>query len=150
MIVRRVARPLIAAPFIRDGIRQAVWPADEIAKWRKLLPGSITEAQLEQIVRAHGAATAALAVLLALGIAPRAAALGLACSAIETAAANHPFERRDGVTRTEQVDRFIGQLGRAGAALLAAADLEGKPSVRWRIEAARHEREDSHKSHKSE
>lgn len=143
MILRRIARPLLAAPFVYDGVRTVLWPAESQAKWRSKLPeDQVTDAQVVQIARAHGVANAGLGVLLAIGILPRVSAVGLALLAVDEAWVGNPFDGDAKGLRIERTDKFIQSLGRAGAAFIAGADLEGKPGARWRIEAARHERAD--------
>jgi len=143
MILRRIARPLLAAPFVYDGARALLWPADDIAKWRQKLPeDQVTDEQVHLIARAHGAANVGLGLMVALGVLPRTAAVGLALLAIDEAWVGNPFDADAKGLRGERAEKFIQSLGRAGAALIAGADLEGKPGARWRIEAARHERRD--------
>ena len=86
MLVRRIARPLFAAVVVADGVDVLRTPEPHVARARKAwedarartdLP-SLDHAQLRTAVRVHGGATAAAGVLLALGKAPRAAALALA------------------------------------------------------------------------
>jgi len=141
MILRRIARPLLAAPFVYDGLRATIWPAETVPQWRAKLPDEhVTDLQVATIARAHGAATAGLGVLLALGILPRVSAIGLAALAIDEAWIGNPFDAAAKGERTDRVERFVQSLGRAGAALIAGADLEGRPGARWRIQAARLER----------
>jgi len=143
MILRRIARPLLAAPFVYDGVRAVLWPADNITKWRQKLPeDQVTDDQVHLIARAHGIANVGLGTLLALGVLPRVSAVGLAFLAIDEAWIGNPFDGDAKGLRGERTEKFIESLGRAGAALIAGADLEGKPGARWRIQAARHERAD--------
>jgi uncharacterized membrane protein YphA (DoxX/SURF4 family) len=143
MILRRIARPLLAAPFVYDGVKAVLWPADNITKWRQKLPeDQVTDDQVHLIARAHGIANVGLGTLLALGVLPRVSAVGLAFLAIDEAWIGNPFDGDAKGLRGERAEKFIESLGRAGAALIAGADLEGKPGARWRIQAARHERAD--------
>lgn len=152
MLLRHVARPLLAAPFVLDGLSAATRPgphveaaaaaADEIAGVAPGVP-RLSRTQLTLLVRAHGAATAAAALLLAFHKAPRTAALALAALTVPLAVANEPFSRGT-APRTERVARFVRNLGSVGVALLVAADTEGRPGVRWRVEHARTERAARH------
>ena len=130
MILRRIARPLLAAPFIYDGVRSVLWPADGVAKWRQKLPeDQVTDEQVHLIARAHGIANAALGLTLAAGVLPRVSAIGLAFLAIDEAWIGNPFDGDAKGLRGERAERFIESLGRAGAALIAGVDLEGKPGA---------------------
>jgi hypothetical protein len=149
MLLRRILRPLLAAPFFYDGIRTAIWPSHKVPKWHRQLARleqlspevNLTETQVTGLVRAYGAANALLALTLSLGVFPRASALGLAALAIDETIVDNPFEHSDDEDRGDRVERFVGRLGRVGAALLAGIDFEGKPGAKWRIEHARRTRE---------
>jgi hypothetical protein len=49
---------------------------------------------------------------------------------------NQPFTPSD-TPRDERTRKFVGNLGAIGAALIAGADYEGRPGVRWRVDRAR-------------
>jgi hypothetical protein len=134
MMLRHVARPLLAAPIFYDGIRTAIWPTHELAQWRRKLPTSVelSEEQLVNVIRAHGALNAGLALSLAFGVCPRVSALALAALAIEEAVLHHPLPD-DG----HRAERVVHHMGRIGAARIAGADYEGRPGAKWRIESAR-------------
>jgi len=143
MILRRIARPLLAAPFVYDGARAILWPADGVKKWRAKLPeDQVTDEQVHLIARAHGVANVGLGLLLGLGVLPRVSAVGLALLAIDEAWVGNPFDGDAKGLRGERTEKFVESLGRAGAALIAGADLAGKPGAKWRIQAARRERAD--------
>jgi uncharacterized membrane protein YphA (DoxX/SURF4 family) len=148
VLLRHVARPLLAAPFVYDGLSAALRPAahvdaaaaaaDEVAAIVPTAP-RVSRTQLGILVRVHGVLTAAAGVCLALHKAPRLAALALAVLTAPLAVANEPFTSH-GAARTERAPRFIRNLGAMGAALIAAADHEGKPGMRYRVARARQER----------
>lgn len=143
MILRRIARPLLAAPYVYEGAKAVLWPGDAVTKWRQKLPeDQVTDDQVHLIARAHGLANVGLGLTLALGVLPRASAIGLAALAINEAWVGNPFDADAKGLRGERTEKFIESLGRAGAALIAGADLEGRPGARWRIQAARHEHAD--------
>ena len=78
--------------------------------------------------------------LLALGKAPRAAALVLAGLAVPLVIANLPFTDRPGIDqdeRRERRDLLVQAVSFMGGALLAGADYEGRPGVAWRVNTAR-------------
>lgn len=145
MILRRIARPLLASVFISDGIRAIRDPRGEI----EALPEA--EERLDELaaslpyVPANGAALIRLVglakvgagVALALGFAPRVAATALAALQVPTTVARHPIWALSGGERTEHLSGLLRDGAVLGGLLLAAADTEGKPSLAWRLDAAR-------------
>jgi uncharacterized membrane protein YphA (DoxX/SURF4 family) len=144
MLLRHIARPLLASSFIYDGVRAARKPSEHVAAaktgsdlaTRALGAKPLSEAQVTTLVRAHGIATAAAGTLLALGKAPRASALALALLTLPLAVVNQPFTAPK-VERGPRADRFLRNLAGVGAALIAGADLEGRPGMSWRVQQAR-------------
>ncbi|GAA3213140.1 DoxX family membrane protein [Oerskovia jenensis] len=145
MLLRHVARPMLASWFIYDGVQAALKPAEHVRAARRgtSLVGQqlgvedpLSEKQVSALVRAHGAATAVAGLFLAFGKAPRTAALTLAALSVPLAIVNQPFTPGD-VPRDERTRKFVGNLGAIGAALIAGADYEGRPGVRWRVDRAR-------------
>jgi uncharacterized membrane protein YphA (DoxX/SURF4 family) len=148
VLLRHVARPLLAAPFVYDGLSAALRPAahvdaaaaaaEEVSGLVPSVP-QVSRTQLGILVRAHGLLTAVAGVCLALNKAPRTAALALAGLSVPLAVANEPFTSH-GAARTERTPRFVRNLGAIGAALVAGVDYEGRPGVRWRVAKAREQR----------
>ncbi len=148
MLVRRLARVMIAAPLVRDGIEAVRQPeSHEDAARRGVdlvdssvgLPRPLSESELTTVVRVHGAATALAGLALILGKAPRRAALVLAALTLPTALAQQPFSGDGGDTK-----RFWALVGSVGAALTVALDRQGRPSLGWRVSHARTQRSASH------
>jgi uncharacterized membrane protein YphA (DoxX/SURF4 family) len=144
MLLRRLARPLLAVPFVYDGLSAALRPAEHTAAAREgadtvtrtLGVDPLDDTQVSLIVRAHGAVTIVAGVLLAVGRAPRSAALALAALTAPLAVVNQPFTSK-GDARTEKVAKFVRNLGSVGAAVIAGIDLEGRPGVAYRLEQKR-------------
>ncbi|GAA1406155.1 MULTISPECIES: DoxX family membrane protein [Oerskovia] len=145
MLLRHVARPMLASWFIYDGVQAALKPAEHVRAARRgvSLVGQqlgveepLSEKQVSALVRAHGAATAVAGLFLAVGKAPRTAALTLAALSVPLAVVNQPFTPSD-VPRDVRTRKFVANLGAIGAALIAGADYEGRPGVRWRVDRAR-------------
>ncbi len=152
MLLRHLARPLLAVPFVYDGVSAALRPAPhvEVAETALDQVGAVvpairqaTRGRVALVVRAHGALTAVAGLLLAINKAPRTAALALAALTAPLAVAYQPVTRGPGA-RDQRTARFVKALGLTGAALLAAADTEGRPGVRWRVQHARDERHTRH------
>jgi putative oxidoreductase len=147
MLVRRLARPLLAAVFIKGGIDTLLNPeprigmvAPKVAQAQdvlgdKLPPQAPTEP--EQLVRIDAGVKIGAGVLLALGKFPRIASLLLAGSVIPTTVTAHAFwEYDDPAQRSNQQTHFLKNLGLLGGLILAAVDTEGKPSLGWRARRA--------------
>jgi putative oxidoreductase len=137
-IVRRLARPLLAASFISGGIDELRNPKPKVPAADKVvssvppkLPSFISNT--EDLVKADAVAKIVGGVLLALGKFPRPAALGLAASLIGTTLAGHRFwEESDPDKKAAQQIHFLKNLSIVGGLFLAAVDTEGKPSLAWR------------------
>jgi len=144
MLLRRLARPLLASSFVYDGVQAALHPAEHASGAREgsglvtaqLGRPALSDAQVSLLVRAHGIATALAGVALAVGRAPRTAALVLAALTAPLAVVNQPFTSQ-GEERTQKTTKFMHNLGAIGAALIAGVDLEGRPGISWRVHHAR-------------
>ena len=149
MLLRRVARPLLASWFVSEGLDAARRPTVHVAFARPAVDELLarttavarpSDAQLRTIIQLHGAATAAAGVALALGKAPRSSALLLAALTLPVAAASMPGRKTPGMSvevRRARWERFVRSLAFVGAALLAGVDTEGRPGVSWRLADAR-------------
>lgn len=145
MMLRRVARPLLASVFVADGWRAVRHPAAEVehlpqahATLESLADRAPVPLSADLIVRAAGAAKIVAGGLLGLGVAPRAAATVLTVLHLPTVAAANPFWNSQGERRKEQLVGFLRDSAVLGGLLLAAADTAGKPSIGYRIDSARH------------
>jgi len=150
VLLRRIARPLFATWFITEGLDvvrhpgvHAVDARGALARLERRLPTElpdVSDRQLSLAVQAHGAALAGAGALLAFGKAPRTAALALAVLTAPLVVVNLPdkdADRRDPVLRKARRERLVRALAFTGGAILAGADLEGRPGISWRIEQAR-------------
>jgi uncharacterized membrane protein YphA (DoxX/SURF4 family) len=142
MLLRRIARPLLAGVFIYRGIETLRDPEAhaktagpvldrmaEVVPVREL-PPHVT------LVKVDAGVKIGAGMLLAIGRAPRLAATVLSAGVIPSMLSDHRFwEMRDAQQRTEHQLHFLKDLGMLGGLMLAASDTEGKPSLAWR---ARH------------
>lgn len=147
MLVRRIARPLLAAPFVYGGISTLRKPQDRVPGARPVVE-KITDAadkqlpvqlpkDVEQWVKADAAVKVVVGALFGLGRLPRLTALVLAGSTVPTTLAGHRFwEESDPKVSFEKIAHFVKNLGLLGGLLLAAVDTEGKPSVGYRARKA--------------
>jgi len=143
MILRRIARPLLASAFIAQGVEtirspkpiaQSAEPVVDRA--RTALPPEVAEKipkDTETLVKINAAAQIGGGILLATGKLPRLASVVLAGTLVPTTAAGTDFwNEADPVRKQAQRDAFVKNVGLLGGVLLAAVDTEGKPSLAWR------------------
>src|SRR3954468_6108862 len=115
-LVRRIARPLLAATFVYGGIDTFRNPAPRVPNAEKVvssLPQSLPGmSSTEDLVKVDAAAKVLAGIALAFGKLPRAPSLVLAASLIPTTAAGHRFwEEEDAATKAHQRTHFLKNLG---------------------------------------
>ncbi|HVK22324.1 MAG TPA: DoxX family protein [Actinokineospora sp.] len=143
MILRRLARPLLAGIFITSGINALKAPEAHAEAAKPLLDkleGKLPEqvpSDPVTLIKIDGAVKIGAGALLAFGKVPRLSALALSGSLVPTTLANHRFwEEKDPSVRQQQQVHFFKNLAVLGGLLLAAVDTEGKPSLGWRARRA--------------
>ena len=140
-LVRRIARPLLAAPFVFEGVRTALHPEREIdvypqafdavdsALTKSSAPGFIDS---RAVVRAAGVVAAGAGVLYATNRAPRAAAAALlVTTSVGWAGRKKVWELR-GEELVAEVQSILTDAGLLGGVLLAVVDHDGRPSLGYR------------------
>jgi uncharacterized membrane protein YphA (DoxX/SURF4 family) len=146
MLLRRVARPMLAALFVKAGIDALRAPNVHAAAAKPVLDAvapavdkAVEMAPIdhrpsdEMLIKVDAGVKIAAGSLLALGTAPRLAATALAASLVPTTLAAHRFwEETDEQRRREQQIHFLKNVGLLGGLLIAAADTAGRPSLGWR------------------
>lgn len=140
MIVRRLARPMLAAIFISGGIGALKQPKAHVEMSEPTL-SQISEPlgmsdQKETVIRGYGAAMVAGGTLLALGKFPRLASTVLIGALVPTTATHRFWEESDPGAKQMQQVQFFKNLGLLGGLMLAAVDTEGKPGVAYRAKLA--------------
>lgn len=126
MLVRRLARPMLASMFIVGGVDTLRRPAPKVQEAEAL---GLQE-NTEQVVKANAAAQVVAGLALATNRLPRVSAVVLAASLVPTTAAGHRFwEHSDPNQRANQTQHFVKNVSMLGGLLLAAVDTEGKESV---------------------
>ncbi|MGY1914912.1 hypothetical protein [Blastococcus sp. SYSU DS0973] len=147
MLVRRIARPLLAAPFVYGGVSTLRKPQDRVPGAApvvekiadtadKQLPVEVPR-DVEQWVKVDAAIKVAAGSLFALNKFPRLTAIVLSASIVPTTLAGHRFwEHDDPTEQFGQISNFLKNTGLLGGLLLAAVDTEGKPSVGYRTRRA--------------
>jgi uncharacterized membrane protein YphA (DoxX/SURF4 family) len=141
MIVRRIARPMLASVFIAAGIEALRNPAPRSKRAAQLLdtvsaPSAVQE-DPDLFVRVNGATLVGGGALLATGRMPRLASTLLAASVVPTTALEHAFwDETDPEKRQQSRSLFLKNVGLLGGLLLASVDTAGKPGLAWRAQHA--------------
>jgi putative oxidoreductase len=135
-LVRRVARPMLSAVFVVQGLdqlRHPSAPAAKVAPFAERVAGLGLPDDPELLVRANGATMVAAGALLATGRIPRLASLALAGTLVPTTYVGHRFweETDPAAARTQRIG-FLKNVSLLGGLLLAAVDTEGRPGLAYR------------------
>jgi putative oxidoreductase len=143
--VRSAAHAMLASIFVISGIRVLLDPDSraEAAKRVTERVGPLIEkvdprlpSDTRSLVRIKAGTDIAAGLLLASGRLTRPAALVLAVSLVPTTFAGHPFWSMPKPERNAQQVHFLKNLGLLGGLLLAAADTQGKPGLKYRTSHA--------------
>jgi putative oxidoreductase len=137
---------MLSAIFVINGVRAAANPGPYVDRAR-LVTDRVTPllektdlhlpTDAKTLVRITGAVQAVAGLMLTTGHLTRPAAATLAGTLIPTTLAGHPFWRaHDPAERASQRIQFLKNLGLLGGLLLAAADTQGRPGLRWRTSHA--------------
>ena len=139
--VRTAARALLGAIFVASGARALANP-DAFTDRAKRVTDRITPllertdprlpTDARTLVRLNAAVDLVGGLLLATGRFHRPAAAALAASLVPTTLAGHPFWAMDPADRRNHEIHFLKNLGLLGGLLLAVADTEGRPGMRYR------------------
>jgi putative oxidoreductase len=147
MIMRRIARPMLAAVFVSGGIETLRNPKPRIQAAEPLVDKTVGQLEdklpdevptdTETLVKLDAAVKIGAGLALALGKFPRLASILLAGSMVPTTVAAHRFwEHEDPREREQQRTLFLKDLGLIGGLMIAAGDTHGKPSIAWRTRRA--------------
>jgi uncharacterized membrane protein YphA (DoxX/SURF4 family) len=136
-IVRRLARPLLAAAFIDTGLSTLRDPGPQVDQIRPLLDQVAGPLHLpadpKLLLRIDGALMVGAGTLLALGRMPRLAAVALLAGAAPATYAEFAYGReKDPEQRRSRRTQLLTRLGLIGGVLLAAVDTAGRPGLAWR------------------
>jgi uncharacterized membrane protein YphA (DoxX/SURF4 family) len=142
MLIRRIARPMLSAVFIGQGVDalRNPKPAADAARptlegLRKLpdpVRGNVPN-DAETFARVNAAVQIGGGLLLATGKMPRLASAALAFTVIPGSLGGHMFWNEvDPQRKADQRRAFLTDLSLLGGLIIAAVDTEGKPSLGWR------------------
>lgn len=142
MLLRRVARPLLSAAFIGQGIEalRSPKPAADAARptleGLQKLPepvGPNVPRDAETFAKITAAVQIGGGVLLATGKVPRLASAALAATVIPANLGSHMFwSEVDPERKAAKRRDFLVDLSLLGGLIIASADTAGKPSLGWR------------------
>jgi uncharacterized membrane protein YphA (DoxX/SURF4 family)/gas vesicle protein len=142
MLIRRIARPLLSAAFIGQGVEALRNPAialeatePTVAALRNLPEpyGDKVPSNPETAARINAAVQIGGGLLLATGKMPRIASAALAFTVIPGSLGGHLFWTESDPERKAQKRRdLLTDLSLLGGLIIAAADTAGKPSLGWR------------------
>jgi uncharacterized membrane protein YphA (DoxX/SURF4 family)/vacuolar-type H+-ATPase subunit H len=142
MLIRRIARPLLSAVFIGQGVetlrnpKVTVDAAEPTVTALRTLPepiGTKVPADPETAARINAAVQVGGGLLLATGKMPRIASAALALTVIPGSLGAHLFWTESDPERKAQKRRdLLTDLSLLGGLIIASADTAGKPSLGWR------------------
>jgi uncharacterized membrane protein YphA (DoxX/SURF4 family) len=142
MLIRRIARPLLSAVFIGQGVetlrnpKATVDAAEPTVAALRTLPepfGGKVPSDPETAARINAAVQVGGGLLLATGKLPRIASAALAFTVIPGSLGAHLFWNEDDPERKAQKRRdLLTDLSLLGGLIIASADTAGKPSLGWR------------------
>mgnify|MGYP002718300333 FL=1 len=140
MIVRRIARPMLAGIFVWGGINALRYPSAHVPAAEPVTKPLAAKTQLpddtELLVRANGAAMVAGGALLATGKAPRLASALLLGTMVPTTATHNFWAESDPQAKAGKLTQFIKDVSLMGGLILAAVDTAGKPGLSYRAKLA--------------
>jgi uncharacterized membrane protein YphA (DoxX/SURF4 family) len=144
--VRTAARAMLASIFVISGVRVLIKPGEARVQAARRITDRITPmlektdprlpTDPETLVRLKAGSDVLAGLALATGRFTRPAAVVLAAGLLPTTFAGHPFWAVPKDRRADQQIHFLKNLGLLGGLLLAAADTEGEPGLRYRTSHA--------------
>jgi uncharacterized membrane protein YphA (DoxX/SURF4 family) len=142
MLIRRIARPLLSAVFIGQGIETLRNPSvtleatePTVAALRNLPEpyGDKVPSNPETAARINAAVQVSGGLLLATGKLPRIASAALALTVVPGSLGGHLFwTESDPERKADKRRALLTDLSLLGGLIIAAADTAGKPSLGWR------------------
>jgi len=146
MLIRRIARPLLSAVFVSQGIdslrnpKPAADAAAPAVDGLRALPdpvGSSIPSDPQTFAQITAAVQIGGGLLLATGKAPRIASAVLALTVLPANLGAHMFwAESDPQLKAQKRKEFMTDLSLVGGLMIASADTAGKPSLGWRSRRA--------------
>lgn len=142
MLIRRVARPMLATTFIARGVDSLRSPKTAADAARPTLEGlsnlpdpvsTYVPSDADTVAKATAAVQIGAGLLLATGKLPRFASAALAVSVVPGSLGAHAFwNESDPERKGAERKAFLADISLIGGLIIAAVDTEGKPSLGWR------------------
>ncbi len=142
MLIRRIARPMLSAVFIGQGVdsllnpKSAAQAAAPAVGGLQAMPDPVSSkvpSDPETFAKINAAVQIGGGLLLAAGRMPRLASAALAVTVIPANLGAHMFwTESDPQRKSEQRRAFLADISLVGGLIIASADTEGKPSLGWR------------------
>lgn len=156
-MLRSFARPMLAAPFIVDGLDALVRPSRHVEKFEKVAPAleraglpPVLSSDARMLTRASGAVSLVAGLGLAVGRAPRLNAAILAALNVPLTVVNNPVWAVQGTgTRKETLSGLLRGAAVGAGLVLAAVDRQGKPSLAWQMRNSRQQHEAMQAAHEA-
>jgi len=143
--VRTAAHAMLASIFVLSGVKVLLDPDSKTETAKRVTDrlGPLLEkvdprlpSDARSLVRIKAGVDVTAGLLLATGRLTRPAALALAVNLVPTTFAGHPFWSMPKPERAAQQVHFLKNLGLMGGLLLAAADTQGRPGLKYRTSHA--------------
>lgn len=142
MLIRRVARPMLATTFIARGVDSLRSPKPAADAARPTLDGLSklpdpvgpnVPTDAETVAKVTAGVQIGAGLLLATGKLPRLASAALAFSVVPGSLGAHAFwNETDPERKANERRAFLADVSLIGGLIIAAVDTEGKPSLGWR------------------
>jgi uncharacterized membrane protein YphA (DoxX/SURF4 family) len=142
MLIRRIARPMLATTFITRGVEalRSPKPAADAARptleGLSKLPdplGANVPTNAETVAKVTAGVQIGAGLLLAAGRLPRLSSAALAVSVVPGSLGGHAFwNETDPSRKAEERRALFADVGLIGGLIIASVDTEGKPSLGWR------------------
>lgn len=142
MLIRRIARPMLATTFITRGVEalRSPKPAADAARptleGLSKLPdpvGPNVPTNAETVAKVTAGVQIGAGLLLATGRLPRLSSAALAVSVVPGSLGGHAFwNGTDPIRKAAERRALFADIGLIGGLIIAAVDTEGRPSLGWR------------------
>jgi uncharacterized membrane protein YphA (DoxX/SURF4 family) len=142
MLIRRIARPMLAATFITRGVEALRSPKPAADAARQTLEGLSklpdpvgpnVPTNAETVAKVTAGVQVGAGLLLAAGRLPRLSSAALAVSVVPGSLGGHAFwKETDPSRKAAERKALFADVGLIGGLIIASVDTEGKPSLGWR------------------
>lgn len=144
-LLRLIARPLLAAPFIVDGLDAVTRPAKHVERLKAVTNGlerlglpPVIDSDAALLTRASGAVSVLAGLGLAAGAAPRSCATVLAALNVPLTLVNNPvWLGSSAPVRAARLSGLTRGAALGAGLVMAALDRGGRPSLAWRLSSER-------------